>query len=99
MIEKIIQNDRVSSPHFISEKPAALYDVTNPDWLSTLLLSHSKVKRVDSDRWDRMRSRRSTRATLLLKSGDPEPSPEPGHAKTSVEVETDMTAASVSLLR
>ena len=66
MTEKIIQNDRVCSRHFISGNPAALYDVTNPDWLPTLHVGHSKVKSVDSDRWDRMRSRRSTSAVVVL---------------------------------
>ena len=57
------------------------------------------MKSVDGDRWDRMRSRRLTSGTLLLKLEDPEPSPERSHAKPSVEVQTDMTTASVSLLQ
>ena len=42
--DKILQNDRICSRHFISGKPASLYDLTNPDWLPTLFLGHSKVK-------------------------------------------------------
>ena len=41
---KILQNDRICSRHFISGKPASVYDRTNPDWLPTLFLGHSKVK-------------------------------------------------------
>ena len=33
---------RICSRHFISGKPAGLYDVTSPDWLPTLNLGHSK---------------------------------------------------------
>ena len=42
LTEKIIRNDRICSKHFISGRPAYLYDTTNPDWLPTLNLGHFK---------------------------------------------------------
>lgn len=36
------ENCRVCLKHFISGKPADLYDVTSPDWLPTLNLGHDK---------------------------------------------------------
>ena len=35
---------RVCSDHFISGKPAGLYDTTNPDWIPTLKLGHQLMK-------------------------------------------------------
>ena len=37
-----LSSRRICSRHFISGKPADLYDCTNPDWLPTLNLGHSK---------------------------------------------------------
>jgi len=37
-IPKSLKNWRVCSRHFLSRKPASLYDVNNPDWLPTLHL-------------------------------------------------------------
>ena len=39
-----IENGRICSRHFISSKPADLYDSLNPDWLPTLHLGHNKIK-------------------------------------------------------
>jgi len=33
---------QVCSRHFLSGKPASLYDVTSPGWLSSINLGHSK---------------------------------------------------------
>ena len=33
----VLRNDRICSRHFISGKPAYLYDETNPDWLPTVV--------------------------------------------------------------
>ena len=38
----ILENDRICSRHFVSGKPAYLYDESNPDWLPSLHLGHSK---------------------------------------------------------
>ena len=38
-----IVNIRVCSRHFISGKPASLFDELNPDWLPTQNLGHTKV--------------------------------------------------------
>ena len=45
-----IENGRICSRHFISGKPADLYDHLNPDWLPTLNLGHSKIKPTVGDR-------------------------------------------------
>ena len=37
-----LDNWRVCSRHFVSGKPADLYDITNPEWLPTLNLGHDK---------------------------------------------------------
>ena len=37
-----LDNWRVCSRHFVSRKPADLYDITNPEWLPTLNLGHDK---------------------------------------------------------
>lgn len=57
--DKIIANNRICSTHFISGKPAYLFDVTNPDWLPTLNLGHLKRKAPEPDgelRWERAKS-------------------------------------------
>jgi len=38
---------RVCSRHFVSGKPADLYDTTSPDWLPTLHMGHSKKTKND----------------------------------------------------
>ena len=48
----VLENDRICSRHFISGKPAYLYDDTNPDWLPTLHLGHTK-KRLSSEASER----------------------------------------------
>ena len=61
--ETILSNDRVCSKHFLSGKPAGLYDVNNPDWLPTLYLGHDKSKNktpvsLVKERYERMASRK-----------------------------------------
>ena len=41
---RVLENDRICSRHFISGKPAYLYDEANPDWLPTLHLGYAKKK-------------------------------------------------------
>ena len=60
LTEKILANDRICSRHFINGKPACLEDETNPDWLPTLNLGHSKVcgDQVQiGERWSRRKAR------------------------------------------
>jgi len=61
LTEKVLQNDRICSRHFISGKPAALYDDTNPDWLPSLHLGHLKLQtsKKSSERWERRLARTS----------------------------------------
>ena len=40
-LTQVLVNDGICSRHFISGKPAALYDDTNLDWLPNLHLGHS----------------------------------------------------------
>ena len=48
--------------NFISGKPAYLYDETNPDWLPTLHLGHTKKAPIPTkevtQRWERKKARR-----------------------------------------
>ena len=37
-----LENERIWSRHFVTGKPADLFDETNPDWLPSQLLRHSK---------------------------------------------------------
>ena len=62
----VLENDRICSRHFISGKPAYLYDDTNPDWLPTLHLGHTKKRSSSeaSERWARKRARQDTAKTL-----------------------------------
>ena len=48
---------RICSRHFITGKPAFLYEVTHPNWLPTLHLGHTKVKAVNTDRYERIQKR------------------------------------------
>ena len=54
----VLENDRICSRHFISGKPAYLFDETNPDWLPTLHLGHTKKRssREISKRWARKKA-------------------------------------------
>ena len=45
LTDRILENDRICSRHFISGKPANLFDVNNPDWLPTINLGHERRKR------------------------------------------------------
>ena len=41
------------SDHFVTGKPAALFQKSHPDWAPTLRLGHSTVKEESSSRWER----------------------------------------------
>ena len=61
LTEKILRNDRICSRHFIAGKPANLFDETNPDWLPTQNLGHTKnTSPVSVARWERMRGRKES---------------------------------------
>ena len=77
--EKILQNDRICAKHFISGKPAYLYDPTNTDWLPMLNLGHVKSKGSSNAdaRYMRAKRRRDSGTTeaaqsLLLLTGSSE---------------------------
>ena len=40
---KSLNNLRICSKHFINDKPSALYNVDNPDWLPTLNFGYEKM--------------------------------------------------------
>ena len=51
---------RICSAHFVTGKPASLYEKTRPNWLPTLNLGHNKVMPTDSNtinRWERLQRR------------------------------------------
>ena len=57
----VIENGRICSDHFLSGKPAGLFDETSPNWLPTEKLGHSKIsrKRVNAceERYERKKAR------------------------------------------
>ena len=56
LTEKILNNNRICSRHFLSGKPASLEDELNPDWLPTQNLGNSKTRSdARCDRYDRMK--------------------------------------------
>ncbi len=61
--DKILNNDRICSKHFISGKPADLEDETNPDWLPTLNLGYQKHtdSQGKTERWSRRRARETAK--------------------------------------
>ncbi len=61
--DKILNNDRICSKHFISGKPADLEDETNPDWLPTLNLGYQKhtISQGKTERWSRRRARETAK--------------------------------------
>ena len=75
LTESIIENGRICSKHFLSGKPASLFDETSPSWLPTEKLGHSKIcrKRVVAcqERYQRKKARfdkmnaRAASASLL----------------------------------
>ncbi len=59
-----MSNDRICSKHSVSGKPASLLDETNPDWLPSLNLGHSREVCEDKagaaeEWWIRAKSRES----------------------------------------
>ena len=58
---KILDHDRICSPHFMSGMPASLEEETNPDWLPSLNLGHDKVTQATvkraGDRWKQRKAR------------------------------------------
>ena len=67
LTEKIMKNDRICSRHFVSGKPADLWEDTSPDWLPTLNLGHAKVtcSADATGRWERCKAREAARAMIL----------------------------------
>lgn len=97
MTEKILSNDRICSKHFISGQPAALEDETNPDWLPSLNLGHSKVSekhsRIAEARWARKKARdeaRVSNATQLDFVSSP-PDSDSGLLNQDASIQTDLT--------
>ena len=63
-----VKHTRVSSVHFISGRPSALYDRTNPDRVPTLSLGHSESHSCDTStsRYDKLRKERQSDASWSL---------------------------------
>ena len=98
LCENALNQARACSRHFISGKPASLYDELNPDWLPTQNLGHTKCSKrvlVCSERYARKRARfaraqmSSTRVSPVNCRGSEE------HADgctRDAEIQTDETA-------
>lgn len=52
---------RICSDHFISGKPADLYNSTSPDWIPSLSLGHNQAQQVDASRHIRTAERNAKR--------------------------------------
>ena len=63
-----VKHTRVYSVHFISGRPSALYDRTNPDRVPTLSLGHSESHSCDTStsRYDKLRKERRSDASWSL---------------------------------
>ena len=105
---RILENDRICSRHFISGKPAYLYDDANPDWLPSLHLGHAKRKpelqTKATERWDRRKARserakeiEAAQSLLLLK--DAEETTELEETERSVATQTELTSANVHAMQ
>jgi len=79
LTDKILKNDWICSKHFVSGKPAYLYDATSVDWLPTISRGHSKStsKRASTGEARYMRAKRrrasateAAHSLLLAKSGE-----------------------------
>ena len=70
--EKILTSKHsINTKHFISKQPAYLYDTSNPDWLPTLHLGHTKSNSVQEEniatsvaRFERVAERSKRRETI-----------------------------------
>ena len=60
----------VCSDHFITGKPAALFQKSHPDWAPTLRLGHLNVKSETSSRWERRKERSGKRTASQLEGLD-----------------------------
>ena len=88
----------VCSRHFISGKPASLYDVTNPDWLPTQHLDHQKIpcSKTAKDRWMRRKARREAAIVQdtcmpFTSSSTPESAVEPLQLPAEKATQTELT--------
>ena len=57
LTEKVLANDRISSRHFISRKPATLQDESSPDWTNLGIskqVTESRARAAE-ERWDKPR--------------------------------------------
>ena len=63
LTDSMLKNARICSRHFISGKPAPLFDELNPDWLPTQNLAHSKVDSkkalISYERYQRKKARKA----------------------------------------
>ena len=84
-------SSRICSRHFISGKPAYLFDDTHPDWLPTLHLGHNKRKVTDDQlvssdqRHERATRRRKVQSNGTSAELDSEPSVEQQENELSME--------------
>lgn len=110
----ILENDRICSRHFVSGKPAYLHDESNPDWLPSLHLGHSKkadtIKEI-TERWERRIARSEARresleaAQSLLSLAESShmelrvPTEEDREEKTDMATQTELTLTSIEKIQ
>ena len=63
LTENSLEQARICSRHFISGKPASLFEELHPDWLPTQNLGHSKISK------KRVLVREQTQLYLLTRTG------------------------------
>ena len=103
LTNKILVNDRICSRHFISGKPAYLFDKNNPDWLPSLHLGHEKQMIADVSRWERAKKRSSSLLPIYSDAVDDDASasaslPVDGSAIVPVDNDENQASASVPIL-
>ena len=109
--EYSLKEGRVCSRHFISGKPASLFDELHPDWLPTQNLGHSKVskERVQAcEKWYRRTKARVERQTAAIHEDQSSSSETETHIDTAsptevmgvdARIQTEETADDIYCLR
>ena len=104
---KSLENDRICSRHFVTGKPAYLYDEKNPDWLPTLNLVCAKKSKSSKKTTGRRKKARNEVATKmeveqsLLLLGDSEETAELHEPEVveGVASQTDLSSANLQAMQ
>ena len=103
--ENSLNHARICSRHFISGKPASLYDHLHPDWLPTQNLGHNKCSKervdVNQERYERKKAR-TAKIQMLATCVSVNEESHVERVESSardVEVQTEETAEEIANLR